>query len=29
MQKFLLEMTSAGDGCRTHHSNKTIPLKAA
>jgi ferredoxin len=29
MQKFLLEMTNAGDGCRSHHSNKTIPLKAA
>jgi formate dehydrogenase (NADP+) beta subunit len=30
MQKFLLEMTNAGDECRSHHSNKkTIPLKAA
>ncbi len=29
MQKFLLEMTNAGDGCRSHHSGKTIPLKAA
>src|SRR4051812_4882297 len=29
MQKFLLEMTPAGDACRSHHSKKTIPLKAA
>jgi formate dehydrogenase (NADP+) beta subunit len=29
MQKFLLEMTDAGDGCRSHHSKKSIPLKAA
>ena len=29
MQKFLLEMTPAGDGCRSRHSSKTVPLKAA
>src|SRR5687767_18396 len=32
MQKFLLDMTYAGNACRTHHSGngkKTIPLKAA
>jgi NADPH-dependent glutamate synthase beta subunit-like oxidoreductase/formate hydrogenlyase subunit 6/NADH:ubiquinone oxidoreductase subunit I len=32
MQKFLLDMTYAGNECRTHHSGngkKTIPLKAA
>jgi ferredoxin len=28
MQKFLLDMTYAGDACRDHH-KKTIPLKAA
>jgi NADPH-dependent glutamate synthase beta subunit-like oxidoreductase len=29
MQKFLLEMTNAGPGCRKYPHNKTIPLKAA
>ena len=29
MQKFLLEMTPAGPGCRKVPQNKTIPLKAA
>jgi NADPH-dependent glutamate synthase beta subunit-like oxidoreductase/ferredoxin len=29
MQKFLLEMTYAGPGCRNHGGHKTIPLKAA
>jgi ferredoxin len=29
MQKFLLEMTPAGPGCRKYPQNKTIPLKAA
>ena len=29
MQKFLVEMTYAGPGCRNHGAHKTIPLKAA
>ncbi|HEY1287007.1 MAG TPA: FAD-dependent oxidoreductase [Burkholderiales bacterium] len=29
MQKFLVEMTYAGPGCRNHGGHKTIPLKAA
>jgi hypothetical protein len=30
MQKFFLDMTYAGPGCRSHHGGrKTIPLKAA
>jgi formate dehydrogenase (NADP+) beta subunit len=29
MQKFLLDMTYAGPGCRNHHNKRSIPLKAA